>query len=476
MPAPQGRAREPFGPIVPSQPPLGFVPGLSPAAWPPPSENPFRPWPLWLPAFAPAAQAPARPPVSMNGGEPDLLDAHHAALDDALRAADVPPKMFDMRERNGAATLMAKAGMAPPDAIEHAVLRDLLHQGHFTQGEFDHIYGQGAFDAVSRGAAPQGGLGPADEGGAPDRPGAAPSDDGTDLLAPRAREAGASFGEDDPVVAPAPGLGAPQGQDALAARWHATAAPSVASTPPPDPSDFRFWPPSQVQTNEGRETGPSFLGEPAADPAIDHPLVLAAGGRGPGSYPAPFQIIQELLQAFRRGNRAAPKTPSLPDEEEAQAPPSRGMPGQEPGVPATPPRVTPAAPPVVPATPQGDPEQPTSQPLTRPTRGDRGFDPRNLEDKLKRYLLEPEHPENQGKAVWFQKALGFDRNNWQDLASQLHFDESKAIFQKTTPWGNRYSQHIPIIGPNGRTIDVEFIFQKDENGHVTLITGMPPEQ
>src|SRR5207244_3400648 len=100
------------------------------------------------------------------------------------------------------------------------------------------------------------------------------------------------------------------------------------------------------------------------------------------------------------------------------------------------------------------------------------FDTANLQDKLHGYLLDPDHEQNQGKAIWFQKALGFDKNNWQQLASQLYFDESTAVFQKITPHGRFYQQEIPITGPNGRTINEVFVFKKDRGGNVTFVTRL----
>jgi len=55
----------------------------------------------------------------------------------------------------------------------------------------------------------------------------------------------------------------------------------------------------------------------------------------------------------------------------------------------------------------------------------------------------PRLPER-GKAIWFQRALGFDKNNWPDLAAQLYFDNSTAVLQKTTPYGDYYVQKIPV--------------------------------
>lgn len=126
-----------------------------------------------------------------------------------------------------------------------------------------------------------------------------------------------------------------------------------------------------------------------------------------------------------------------------------------------------------PAAPRTGTDTAPSQPLLRPLPADRGFDPANLRDKLHAYLLDPEHPQNRGKAVWFQKALGFDKNNWEDLASQLYFDEWTAVLEKNTPDGQFYKQDVRVTGPNGRTIDVTFIFMKEKSGRVKFITGVP---
>lgn len=107
---------------------------------------------------------------------------------------------------------------------------------------------------------------------------------------------------------------------------------------------------------------------------------------------------------------------------------------------------------------------------------DAGFDTANLQSKLQGYLLDAEHPQNQTKATWFQQALGFDKSNWEGLASQIKFDETKAVVTKTTQYGRTFEQRISILGTNGRTIDVPFIFLKDASGTVKLITGIPAKK
>lgn len=92
------------------------------------------------------------------------------------------------------------------------------------------------------------------------------------------------------------------------------------------------------------------------------------------------------------------------------------------------------------------------------------------------YLLDAAHPQNQTKANWFQQALGFDKSNWQGLASQIRFDETKAVATKMSQYGQTFEQTIPITGVNGKTIGVPFVFMKDSSGTVRLVTGIPAKK
>jgi hypothetical protein len=42
--------------------------------------------------------------------------------------------------------------------------------------------------------------------------------------------------------------------------------------------------------------------------------------------------------------------------------------------------------------------------------------------------------------VWFQQALSFDKSNWKGLASQIQFDEAKAVVTK-----NSYKEKRGVI-------------------------------
>ena len=97
----------------------------------------------------------------------------------------------------------------------------------------------------------------------------------------------------------------------------------------------------------------------------------------------------------------------------------------------------------------------------------------SIKDKLEKYLLNPDHPVGGPKAKWFEQALGFTRANAGDLERQIVFDQSRAVETGVTPYGTKYSEMIPIVGANNRTIDVQFIFIRNNDGVVRLVTAIP---
>jgi hypothetical protein len=97
----------------------------------------------------------------------------------------------------------------------------------------------------------------------------------------------------------------------------------------------------------------------------------------------------------------------------------------------------------------------------------------SVRKKLEGYLLNPDHTRGGPKAKWFEQALGFTRQNMPDLAKQIVFDESKAVFRDVTEFGTEYNQVISIIGANGRTIDVTFGWIRRNDGIVRLVTALP---
>jgi|GEM_PF-4230754 RHS repeat-associated protein len=101
----------------------------------------------------------------------------------------------------------------------------------------------------------------------------------------------------------------------------------------------------------------------------------------------------------------------------------------------------------------------------------------SVQDKVTRYLLNPDHLTGGTKANWFNKALGFNLSNKNDLVKQVVFDINKAVETGTTEFGTQYNQTISIKGANGKTIDVVFGFLKSKKDDVVrLVTAIPTKK
>jgi hypothetical protein len=97
----------------------------------------------------------------------------------------------------------------------------------------------------------------------------------------------------------------------------------------------------------------------------------------------------------------------------------------------------------------------------------------SVRDKLTRYTLNLEHPLGRSKAQWFEKALGFTRQNSDQLARQLVFDEKTAVQTAVTKYGTKFNQVINVVGTNGRTIPVTTAWIRGEDGVAKLVTALP---
>jgi hypothetical protein len=102
------------------------------------------------------------------------------------------------------------------------------------------------------------------------------------------------------------------------------------------------------------------------------------------------------------------------------------------------------------------------------------------EDSIKRkvdgYLLNPEHVKGGPKADWFNQALGLTRENAAELERQIVFDLGRAVQTGVTQFGTTYNQVIPITGANGKTIDVLFVWIRNDDGVVRLVTAIPTKR
>ena len=77
-------------------------------------------------------------------------------------------------------------------------------------------------------------------------------------------------------------------------------------------------------------------------------------------------------------------------------------------------------------------------------------------NKLIGYALNPNHPVGGNKAKVFEKALGYNQSNADDLMKQIYakLPQSEAILGKLDQYGQRYTVDILITGPNGNTVYV----------------------
>lgn len=100
----------------------------------------------------------------------------------------------------------------------------------------------------------------------------------------------------------------------------------------------------------------------------------------------------------------------------------------------------------------------------------------SVDHKLQTYLLNPDHPVGGAKAKWYRQALGFTRENADELARQLVFDRETAVPTIKTNHGQKFSQTIPIKGPNGRTIEVVIIWIRNLDGVIRMVTAPPPKK
>ncbi|WP_392553091.1 hypothetical protein RHO14_04300 [Orbus wheelerorum] len=100
----------------------------------------------------------------------------------------------------------------------------------------------------------------------------------------------------------------------------------------------------------------------------------------------------------------------------------------------------------------------------------------SVDRKLTTYLLEKTHPVGGSKADWFDKALGFNKSNSDQLSKQIVFDIDRSVQTGTTEFGTKYNQVIKLNGANGKQIDVNFGWIKNNDEVVRLVTAIPTKK
>ena len=86
-------------------------------------------------------------------------------------------------------------------------------------------------------------------------------------------------------------------------------------------------------------------------------------------------------------------------------------------------------------------------------------------EKLRDYLLNPEHPQNRGKARLYA-ALGYTAENWEELAEDLRAQHAPLDAEEQIhPFWKRYIIVGRLQGPRG-SATIRSVWQIDSGSHV----------
>lgn len=93
-------------------------------------------------------------------------------------------------------------------------------------------------------------------------------------------------------------------------------------------------------------------------------------------------------------------------------------------------------------------------------------------EKLRDYVLSPDHDQGKHKARVFQSALGIDRGSWEYLREQIAVGvvEAEVSEVRTGRYGMRYSVAMLIEGLNGQTHEVTTGWIIDQEGASPRLT------
>lgn len=93
-------------------------------------------------------------------------------------------------------------------------------------------------------------------------------------------------------------------------------------------------------------------------------------------------------------------------------------------------------------------------------------------EKLRDYVLSPDHDHGKHKARVFQSALGIDRGSWEYLREQIatRVVDADVSEVRTGRYGLRYSVPMLIEGLNGQTHEVTTGWIIDQEGALPRLT------
>jgi hypothetical protein len=98
-------------------------------------------------------------------------------------------------------------------------------------------------------------------------------------------------------------------------------------------------------------------------------------------------------------------------------------------------------------------------------------------EKVRDYLLNPEHPDGGSKAAWFQ-SLGYVRDGWQELASDLLALAAacEQFVTVQTPFGVKYVLKGQIGRTSHRSASVLSVWITEAGRPPRLVTAYPDEE
>lgn len=100
------------------------------------------------------------------------------------------------------------------------------------------------------------------------------------------------------------------------------------------------------------------------------------------------------------------------------------------------------------------------------------------EEKITHYLLNVNHDEGRGKALFFLR-MGFSVEKWEELAQALvlHAHENEMVKEEVTRFGTRYVVEGELTTPNEHTIRLRSVwFVSTHTSAPRLITAYPLEE
>lgn len=93
------------------------------------------------------------------------------------------------------------------------------------------------------------------------------------------------------------------------------------------------------------------------------------------------------------------------------------------------------------------------------------------EEKLVGYALNKQHPKGRDKAIAFERALGYNKDNYKELIDNVfkNLPNFPAIPKGVDEYGEKYEVLMLLTGPNGKTARVKTAWRKGKEDKIRLV-------